>query len=53
MLKYLQADPILSLRMCLGEGTGSAVVFPILQSAVSFLDEMASFESANISGKYD
>ena len=51
MLKYLQADPIVSLRMCLGEGTGSAVVFPILRSAVAFLDEMASFESAHISGK--
>jgi len=53
MLKYLQADPIVSLRMCLGEGTGSAVVFPMLQSAVAFLDEMASFESAHISGKND
>ena len=53
MLKYLQADPIVSLRMCLGEGTGSAVVFPILRSAVAFLDEMASFESAHISGKND
>ena len=53
MLKYLQADPIVSLRMCLGEGTGSAVVFPILRSAVAFFDEMASFESAHISGKND
>jgi len=53
MLKYLQVDPIVSLRMCLGEGTGAAVVFPILQSAVAFLDEMASFESAQISGKND
>ena len=53
MLKYLQADPIASLRMCLGEGTGAAVVFPILRSAVAFLDEMASFESAHISGKND
>ena len=51
MLKYLQADTIVSLRMCLGEGTGSAVVLPILRSAVAFLDEMASFESAHISGK--
>ncbi len=51
MLDFLQAEPILQLKMRLGEGTGCAVAYPIIQSAVNFLNQMASFEQAGVSNK--
>jgi nicotinate-nucleotide--dimethylbenzimidazole phosphoribosyltransferase len=51
MLKHLNATPILQLDMRLGEGTGCAVAYPIIESAVAFLNNMASFEAAGVSNK--
>ncbi|MDZ7878327.1 MAG: nicotinate-nucleotide--dimethylbenzimidazole phosphoribosyltransferase [Saprospiraceae bacterium] len=51
MLNYLNVEPILNLQMRLGEGTGCAVAYPIIKSAVEFLNTMASFDSAGVSNK--
>ena len=51
MLGFLEKEPLLSLNMRLGEGTGVAVAYPIIQSALAFLNNMASFEEAEITNK--
>jgi nicotinate-nucleotide--dimethylbenzimidazole phosphoribosyltransferase len=51
LLNYLGVEPLLKLNMRLGEGTGCAVAYPFIESAVNFLNNMASFESARISNK--
>ncbi len=51
MLEYLGAEPLLDLRLRLGEGTGAALAYPIVAAAVAFMNDMASFADAGVSGK--
>ena len=51
MLHHLGAQPLLDLGLRLGEGSGAALAWPLLQSACQVLAQMASFESAGVSGK--
>ena len=48
-LEYLEAKPLLDLGMRLGEGSGAAIVVPIIQSALLLHREMATFEQAGVS----
>lgn len=47
-LEALDAEPLLSLGMRLGEGSGAALAFPLLQSAAAMLNEMATFADAGV-----
>ncbi|OQZ89136.1 nicotinate-nucleotide--dimethylbenzimidazole phosphoribosyltransferase [Mycobacterium alsense] len=49
-LAALELDPILDLRMRLGEGTGAAVALPVLRAAVAALSSMATFSEAGVAG---
>jgi nicotinate-nucleotide--dimethylbenzimidazole phosphoribosyltransferase len=51
LLEHLGVEPLVDLQMRLGEGSGAALVWPLVASSVLLLAEMASFESAGVSDR--
>lgn len=49
-LAWLGLKPVLDLDLRLGEGTGAALAMSVVEAACKILDEMATFESAGVSG---
>ena len=49
LLNALELQPLLQLDLRLGEGSGAALAWPLLESSCRVLREMASFESAGVS----
>lgn len=50
ILDRLGLRPVIHADMRLGEGTGAALAFFIVDAALKILDEMATFEEAGVSG---
>jgi nicotinate-nucleotide--dimethylbenzimidazole phosphoribosyltransferase len=50
-LEQLGVRPILDLDMRLGEGTGAALAMATIEAALDLFHNMATFESAGVSGK--
>ena len=48
LLHQFNARPLLNLELRLGEGSGIALAYPLVQSAVAFLNEMATFAEAGV-----
>jgi nicotinate-nucleotide--dimethylbenzimidazole phosphoribosyltransferase len=51
VLEALELEPLLDLRLRLGEGSGAALALPLLRASLAILDEMATFESAGVSDR--
>jgi nicotinate-nucleotide--dimethylbenzimidazole phosphoribosyltransferase len=51
MLEWLGLEPLLDLKMRLGEGTGAVLAISIIEAACKTLDEMATFSEAGVSDK--
>lgn len=48
MLEFAGANPVLDLKLRLGEGTGCALAYPIVQASVEMLNKMTSFTEAKV-----
>lgn len=50
-MKHMGIKPILDLDLRLGEGTGAALSFHIIEAGIKIMNEMATFTEAGVSGK--
>ncbi len=53
MMQYFNAEPVLNLDLRLGEGTGAAIAYPIIQGAIAMINDMTSFDEAKITDTTD
>ncbi|HTP00871.1 MAG TPA: nicotinate-nucleotide--dimethylbenzimidazole phosphoribosyltransferase [Anaerolineales bacterium] len=53
MLNWLRLEPLLDLRMRLGEGTGAVLAMHVVDAACRALTDMATFDEAGVSEKDD
>lgn len=53
LMEHLNAKPLVDLNLRLGEGSGAAVVVPLLRAACALHNEMATFAEAAVSGKLE
>lgn len=51
MMEWLGVEPLLDMRMRLGEGTGAALAMSLVEASCKVLDEMATFDEAGVSEK--
>jgi len=51
LLKMLDLEPLLRLKMRLGEGTGAVLSFSLIDASLKIMQEMATFEEAGVSNK--
>jgi nicotinate-nucleotide--dimethylbenzimidazole phosphoribosyltransferase len=47
-LAQLDLEPIVDMRMRLGEGTGAAIALPVVRAAIAALASMATFDEAGV-----
>jgi nicotinate-nucleotide--dimethylbenzimidazole phosphoribosyltransferase len=53
LLKELGVEPLLDLGLRLGEGSGGALGLPLVRGAIALFSEMATFDSAGVSGQVE
>ncbi len=51
VLEHLGLRPLLNLNLRLGEGTGAALAFHLIEAAARIINEMATFAEAGVSDK--
>ncbi len=52
-LDALGLEPLLDLGLRLGEGSGAVLALPVVATAARVLRDMATFDSAGVSGEKD
>jgi nicotinate-nucleotide--dimethylbenzimidazole phosphoribosyltransferase len=51
LLQHLNVKPLLDLQLRLGEATGAALAWPLLEASARLMSDMASFESAGVADR--